>query len=240
MSLICLGMPTYGALSAGAARGFFRAGADHDVRRLIQQGSLLAANMNVLWCWALEEDPDYFAMQHADVEPAEGWLDLLVELLEAHELDVLGVALPIKDTRGLTSLAVARPDGDPWGVQCRLTLDEVHRLPPVFTSADLPGPLLINTGLWVCRWGPWAQEVHFSIRDRIVRKDGRWTVEVEPEDWAVSRRMHALGLRLGATRLVQAAHRGEVGFGNWEPWGQPFDRDHVACSLVSDRNGEIS
>ena len=233
-----LGMPGYGQVTGGAARGFFRSSAKLDVVLRMQESSLLAQNFNALWCEALnlhrKRGLDYFAMIHADVEPQDGWLDTLVEELEAKQLDVLGVVVPIKDVRGVTSTALARDDGDPWRVHCRLTMSDVHRLPETFTAADIPGgrPLLLNTGLWVCRFGDWCRQVRFTINDRIVvDKDGDYIPQVEPEDWYFSRLLHGLGLKVGCTRKVDVGHRGHMVFGNSRGWGNnTFDREYVARS----------
>ncbi|HEX6985675.1 MAG TPA: hypothetical protein VF170_09870, partial [Planctomycetaceae bacterium] len=170
---VFLGMPGYGELTAGAARGFWRATRRPESHVCYQynEGSLLAANFNTLWCGALNlrhrgERVDYFAMQHADIEPQDYWLDTLIEEMEARDLDLLGVVVPIKDMKGVTSTALARPDGDTWRIQCRLTMAEVYRLPETFTSEDVGHPLLLNTGLWVCRFGEWAKQVRFTINDR--------------------------------------------------------------------------
>jgi SAM-dependent methyltransferase len=238
---VCLGMPGYAAMTGGAARGFYRASRTLDVRLHQTESSLLAHNMNRLWCWALNTahkgDPvHYFAMQHSDIEPEDFWLDKLAALLDETGLDVLGVVAPIKDQRGVTSTAVARPDTN-WRVAHRLTMREVHRLPETFTSADVGGPLLLNTGLWVCRFDEaWAKKVHFEINDRIywdpTRKE--YTPEVEPEDWFVSRLFHELGLKVGCTRAVELGHRGAALFGNTNPWGtNDFDREYLSASTVA-------
>lgn len=239
---IFLGMPGYGDLTAGAARGFWRATRrpDSEVRYQYNHGSLLANNFNQLWCSALNHCLDgwpvrYFAMQHADIEPQDWWLDTLIDALDASGLDVLGVAVPIKSpTEGLTSLALARPDGSTWRPLCRLTLDEVYSLPNPFTSADLGHPLLINTGLWVCRFDPsWASLVKFTINDRIVQTpNGRYAPEVEPEDWYASRLFHELGLKVGATRQIALTHRGPAAFPNSKTWGEPFDSAYVDKSQL--------
>lgn len=236
---VCLGMPGYGQVTSGAARGFYRASAGgRVVNRHVREGSLLAHNFNLLWCWALNEHRagrcDYFAMQHADVEPQDGWLDVLIDELDARRLDVLGVAVPIKDTRGVTSTALARDDGDTWRVHGRLTMSELHRLPETFTAADVGRPLLLNTGLWVCRFGDWCRKVKFTINDRItVRADGSFAPEVEPEDWYFSRLLNELGLAVGCTRKVRLSHRGEMAFVNDRPWGQnPFDREYLPRSVL--------
>jgi len=237
-----LGMPGYGNLSAGAARGFFNAcdGKSLALSLKLQGSSLLAHNFNILWAWALNESRkgpvDYFAMQHSDIEPEDYWLDKLTAEMEARDLDILGVVVPIKDMRGVTSIAVGRQDGSNWRVGHRLTLREVYRLPETFTSADVGGPLLLNTGLWVCRFREeWAKEVHFEINDRIVfdTKSETYVPEVEPEDWYFSRLLHELGLKVGCTRKIPLGHRGDMVFGNTRGWGEyDFDREYLTESAL--------
>lgn len=233
-----LGMPGYGDLTAGAARSFARASAGKlAVRSIYKQGSLLALNMNQLWCWALNDAKrqglDYFAMQHADIQAEDYWLDTLVAELENRNLDVLGVVVPIKDGHGLTSTALARPDGDTWEVHARLTMTEVFRLPETFTSEDVGYPLLLNTGLWVCRFREeWARQVYFTINDRItVDQDGIYRPQVESEDWFISRLFHGLGLKVGCTRKVAVAHQGVALYQNTSAWGDwKFDQGLASAS----------
>jgi len=237
-----LGMPGYGSLSAGAARGFYKATREPDAVLHYQEGSLLANNFNALWCGALNCDPapDYFAMQHADVEPEDYWLDSLIEEMEAHDLDVLGVAVPIKDHHGLTSIALHANDGDDWKALCRLTMTEIFQLPETFTSEDTGHPVLLNTGLWVCRFNPeWATQVHFTINDRLVRdnKTGKYLAQVEPEDWWFSRNLHALGLKIGCTRKIKLMHRGGQVYPNTQPWGDAFDSQFVSKSQINSQAG---
>lgn len=239
---VLLGMPGYGQLTGGAARGFFQSsrGTRYQVDMLMEASSLLAHNMNRLWCWALNEARkgrcDFFAMQHTDIEPEELWLDKLIDELEANDLDVLGVVAPLKGIAGTTSTALARPDGNNWRVHCRLTMKEVYRLPATFTSEDVGYQLLLNTGLWVCRFDEsWAKKCHFEINDRINcdPESGNYYPENEPEDWYFSRQLHELGLRVGATRKVELGHRGEMVFGNTNGWGtQEFDKVYLSESVV--------
>jgi len=221
-------------LSGSAAAGFYRCTADPRLATLwMQSGSLLAHNHNLLWCGALNGykrgEVTHFACQHSDVEPAAGWLDTLLAELDATGLDVLGVVVPLKDERGLTSTAVARSDGDPWRVARRLSMTEVFDLPETFTSDDVGGPLLLNTGLWACRLGVWAADCWFTINDRLaIDRDGEYTAQVEPEDWFFSRRLHEQGVKVGCTRKVRLNHRGSVPFTNAAPWGRMrVDEDNV-------------
>ncbi len=249
---VCLGMPGYGRMTAAAAVGLFCASTGTveiggetktlDIDRIYNSSSLLAQNFNALWAWPLNlmhegTRVDYFAMQHDDVEPQKNWLDVAIEELERCDLDILGVVVPIKDPNGLTSLALDRDDGDAWRPQCRLTMTEVYRLPETFTSEDVGYRLLLNTGLWVCRFNPeWASQVQFSINDRISFDPNRtpaYVAEVEPEDWYFSRQCHRLGLRIGATRKIIINHAGEQRFSNCAPWGQlAFDSEYTTESVV--------
>jgi SAM-dependent methyltransferase len=244
---ILLGMPGYGHLTAGAGRGFWRATARPN--RLwfhCSQGSLLATNFNQLWCKALNlavegRPPKYFAMQHSDIEPEDFWLDKLIEELEAKGLDVLGVPAPIKDNQGLTSIALAHDDGDNMHVHCRLTAADIQRLPETFTTDDIPGkrPLLLNTGLWVCKFNfEWAKQVYFTINDEIVKMpDGKYAPLCEPEDWFFSRLCHEMGLKIGCTRKIKLTHAGEMRWRNWEVYGESFDKHNLKRSIFDEVDG---
>jgi hypothetical protein len=235
-----LGMPGYGSsISAFAAQSFWCASNDESLQvdRKYADGSLLAHVFNELWCWALNgRGVQYFAMQHADVEPQLGWLDVLIAELEEKELDVLSAVIPIKSDHGLTSTAVHR-DGNNWRPRCRLTMLEVYDLPETFTKKDVGGDLLLNTGCWVCKFDKsWAEQVHFEINNRIViGEDGSYAAEVEPEDWYFSRLCNEMNLRLGATRKIDIHHRGQTLYTNNEPWGmQRFDSHLTDKSVVPD------
>lgn len=238
---VFLGMPGYGRVSAAASRGLWFASRESKVHTAYQCGSLLACNFNALWVAALNmvhsgKQVDYFAMLHDDIGPEDFWLDKLIEELEAKELDVLGVAVPIKDHKGLTSLAIDHESGDTWRIQQRLTLSEVLRLPETFTSDDVGGPLLLNTGCWVCRFDmDWVTNVHFTINDRIAfdTRLNRYVSQVEPEDWFFSRLCHERGLALGATRKVRVIHEGAATFNNFDDWGsQSHDVEYASQPIV--------
>lgn len=235
-----LAMPGYGKQTADAGLGLWRARQDmSNVMVEYRCGSLLAANFNSLWTSALNivhggQELDYFGMLHDDIGPTPGWLDVLIEEMEDRDLDVLGVAVPIKDHKGLTSIAI---DGaGTWQPKCRLSLHEILNLPETFTSEDVGGNLLLNTGCWVCKFDQeWVKKIHFTINDRIVfnRATNRYESQVEPEDWYFSRLCHELGLRVGATRKVRVMHRGETDFNNFSDWGtQHFDREYITESTL--------
>src|SRR5262245_17498739 len=108
-------MPGYdGRGDIGAALGFWHTACKgmRNVQNIYRGGSLLASNFNRIWCYALNlvhhgERVDYFAMLHDDIDPEKYWLDKLIDELEAQELDLLSVVVPIKDRRGMTSTALA-------------------------------------------------------------------------------------------------------------------------------------
>lgn len=238
---VMVAMPGYGNQTGGAGRGFWRSTRlpESQVRYEQSYGSLLAQNFNSQWCSALNERHqgnrlDYFAMIHADIEPEDWWLDTLIAELEERDLDVLGVAVPIKDQKGLTSIALAHESGDPWRIKQRLSMKEIHRLPETFTSEDVGHPILLNTGLWVCRLGDWAKQVHFTINDRISfdTRLNQYVPQVEPEDWYFSRLCHELGLRIGCTRKVRLNHFGNMSFSNAYAWGDDYDKAWGESTVV--------
>jgi predicted O-methyltransferase YrrM len=239
---IVLAMPGYGHQTQKAGRALWRACRDMNSVLVVQEcGSLLAHNFNKLWCVALNrahagEPVDYFAMLHDDIGLADGWLDALIDELEANQLDILGVVSPIKDTRGLTSIALHR-EGDNWRPAARLSLHEIFELPPTFTSDDLGGKqLLLNTGCWVCKFDmSWATKVWFEINDRVGFNSATNQYEAlnESEDWFFSRLAHELDLKIGATRKLYVAHEGAMTYTNTRAWGShAFDAETCDRSLV--------
>lgn len=173
----------------------------------------------------------HFAMLHDDIVPVEGWVDILIEDLQASGADVCAAIMPLKDGHGLTSTAIDDPT-DPYRVIRRLSMAEVYRLPEVFTAADCGYPdnkLLLNTGCWVADIRkPWARKVRFTINDTI-RPDesGLLAAEVASEDWNFSRDVQDLGGKVVATRRCGAWHHGSFPFPNDTPWGE-WDCDRTS------------
>jgi hypothetical protein len=253
---IFLGMPGYGSQTAAASRAYWRCCQDvTDGRRCpsnehrdkvyqqTQISSLLAANMNTLWARARNMVHrggrlDYFAMLHDDIGTEDWWLDKLIDELEANDLDILGVVSPIKDQRGITSTAIDNKDGDPWDL-VRLTMDEVYKLPPTFTSQDVGGDLLLNTACWVCRFDKFSEwPFYFTINDEITYcpKRDEYVANVESEDWFFSRLCHKAGMKVGATRKIALFHEGNAKYINTQPWGsQRYDIGAVEKSPIPER-----
>lgn len=227
---IMTAMPRYnGDANFLAATAFYHPLKSGSAHKLVDakspQGSLLACTFNAAWAHAQDlyeaGKIDAFAMQHSDQAPEMGWLDNLLDEMERTGADVVGVVAPIKDDRGLTSIAVD-DTGDEWLCR-RLTLHEVMQLPVTFGDEDVGGPLLLNTGLWVCRLGAWCFDVHFRIHDCIRVEKGKRLARVIPEDWDFSRQLRQKGLRLMATRAVRLNHYGETAYPNFAAWGWEED-----------------
>lgn len=227
-SRVFLALPYHGIVHPGSVRGAFRfASRQHDLRINERSCSLLAFAFNLLFANCLNtREADrltHFAMLHADVEPQPWWLDTLLAEMEVHDADVVSAVVPLKADLGVTSTAVEEP-GDPWTAHLRLTLRQAHALPPTFSAADLGytdgRALLVNTGCWVMRLGPWAEEMCFTVRDRMMRAaDGTFAPQVEPEDWAMSRWWASRGLKVMATTTVGVVHHGSATFASFPDWG---------------------
>lgn len=234
--LVALALPYCGRIAFGAAQGYFLTptrGACQVVR-LATESSLLVHGFNSLWAEALNlrgRGLTHFAMIHADVSPEPGWLDVLLGELVRLGADLVSAVVPIKDERGLTSTAVAGEN--PWGSR-RLTLTEVHRLPETFGPEDVGGPLLVNSGLWVCDFTkPWCEQVHFRQRDQVVRgPSGQFLARTLSEDWAWAADLQQRGCRVYATRKVRLTHEGGRSYPNDHAWGR-WQRDEA----VTDEEG---
>lgn len=185
----------------------------------------------------------FFAMHHADISVAPGWIDTLVEELEKHGADVVSAVVPIKDPHGLTTTGVFSKDGNSLR---RYTMSEVMRFPETFDAStarpveltaeeklftpealatkwpDTTGQALaINTGLWVMRADvPWLDKLVFKFEDEFVKgEDGEYTAVCRSEDWLFSEDLATFGAKVMATRKVRVRHWGTTAFGNDRPWG---------------------
>lgn len=224
---VLLGVPHYGAVEANAIVGISQASEHADVLVIPHGCSLLAHNFNKIWAGALAKRRElgltHFAMIHSDVEAPRGWLDVLLAEMDAAGADVMGVPMPLKDRRGLTS--VGKQDRQ-TGAISRFTMRELEAFPLTFDAQAVgvagTHDLMINTGLWACRFTePWVEEFYFEVRDAIVRlDDGRFQARVLPEDWNASGWWARRGLKVFLTRKVKAVHHGKMGFPNHGGWGE--------------------
>ena len=221
--MIFLGIPHYENVCHGLVTSTMLASNRRHFGVVMQGTSLLANGFNKLWADALnrreEKSITDFAMNHADIEAENGWLDKLLDEKDRVGADILSVVIPIKDRRGLTSTGYVSPESQQIK---RLSLTEVHALPKTFSSGDLPGKIVVNTGLWVCSFSDsWVEQIHFEIRDAIVKnEDGKFEARVLPEDWNFSLQAQSMGLKVFATTSVKAIHVGKYNYGNDSAWGE--------------------
>jgi hypothetical protein len=240
MPSVFLAVPSYGPLEPEGTPGRDCPCASAEVVTGYRSSSLLCYGFNELWCAALngraEHGYTHFAMNHADVAALPLWCDTLIEEMERVGADVISVVIPIKDDRGETTTGWMDPDS---GALYRYTMKEIFDLPETFDAAAAGVPdkiLLVNTGLWVCRFTePWVEEVTFQIRDKNVRKDnGTFEATVISEDWHFSRWLHEHDKRVFATRKVAVEHFGRKGYRNDRVWGtwthdENFDKQAIYC-----------
>ena len=205
----------------------------------------LCCTFNIGWAIALERyergECDFFAMQHDDVRPCVGYLDELHADLIASGADVLSAVVPIKDHRGLSSTAVD-DTGDPWHPR-RLTFKQLRKLPEIIYDEDVGGPLLLNTGCWMVRLGPWALEENldgtfkfrFDTDNKIYRdpRTGKIRVGFIPEDWDASRQFRAAGLKLAASRRLVVGHYGGMNWSSGDVWGWEHDEQNAPQEAVN-------
>jgi predicted O-methyltransferase YrrM len=184
---------------------------------------------NTLWCEALDQrdkgEATHFLMLHSDIVPQVEFLDKMHEIMARTGADILSAVSPIKDSKGLTSIALDEQLGDrdfDWAPR-RLTMKEIHTMEPTFTLPNL----LINTGLMLVDLRKdWTNHIWFHFDDRIAVFNGKRTPQMRPEDWNFSKDARKLGAKIWATREVTLTHHGQQSFPTAFPWGE-WDTDQV-------------
>lgn len=232
-----LGIPTHnGQLYAGVGEDASTAG--RSVIKGWGTSSLIPKTFGQLWCMAVNMADDgkvtHFAMQHSDIIAEPGWLDILHDEMERRQVDLIGVVMPIKDERGLTSMGIDIRR-EPELTFRNISMREVDTLPETFTARDVregkngQGDLVLNTGLWLCKLNkPWNKKVCFQISCWIEWDDPKYPrghLCVEPEDWYFSRQLITMGVPICATRKVRARHMGTTAYENQGAWGSIFYDD---------------
>lgn len=178
--------------------------------------SCVCKNCNNLFSAALNMRDDgitHFCLLHADIIPQGNWLEELYNEMVAHNLEVLSCVVPMKgkSRNGRFEVSTAwSPDGDVRN----MTLEEFG-LNRTRINDNKP-PLLINTGVCLMdlrrNWDDFA----FSMHDYIYKKDGKYAVGFEPEDYRAAVWFHQHGVRYGATSKVKVIHTGKYDWTNWE------------------------
>lgn len=181
--------------------------------------ALLAAALNC----REEMGLTHFCMHHQDVEPEPWYVDKALDIMDRDGLDVLACAVPIKDSKRMTSVAVL--DRDTLHTR-RLSVKEVRQLPMTFTKEDLPKLgwknhlLLPVAGLFFMALDPEKildergnSRLWFESPSRIVRdQSGAYISAVWDEGWNISVQMLLAGMSVGCTREIALAH---LGGGAW-------------------------
>ena len=214
MQRIFLGIPTYdNTVHTSCMMGVLNASKTRVMQVACNGSSLLPHGFNILWAMGNGSKSDYFAMCHADIGPDAGWLDTLIDELEATEADVLSAIVPIKSGENVYSTSLCHRGCES---HYRLHVNDLAKLPETFGTKELQevsgedGELCVNTGLWVCRLGQvWNKQVQFQMHTSIVwDEEGKAYCSIIPEDWDFSQQLHALGLKVMATRKVRVMHSG--------------------------------
>ncbi len=173
----------------------------------------------------------------------DGWLDIEVDELLAHNADFISAAMAIKDHRLVTSCGIGNP-ATRWNPWRRFTTKELARsLPPTFSAADIGyGDKYLIHSHALCvfdmRKKFWWQtdstgciRAMFNYEQRIFRDtDGLWKVIQDSEDWAFSRRLWELGAKSVITSKVKTFHHGSVSFENDSELGSWQDGDEDTAS----------
>lgn len=223
--VVYLGMPSRdGTAHMKAHAAFFAATTSGEIGIChgSSTSSLLNFNCNSLWANALNGASfnggpfTHFAIQHNDVCPEPGWLDVLHRVMQRTKAVVVSAVIPHRSNTGYTSTALET------GVFYKprpLTLKETFSRGETFTDPDL----LVNTGLMLVDMSdPNIKHCHFSCKDtvEISHLEDKFVARTIPEDWNFSRMVKIFTKKeLYATHLVKLFHdRPE--WHNHHPWGQ--------------------
>lgn len=190
-------------------------------------------NMNDLWCECRNRRVyHYFAMQHADVAPDNGWLGVLIEEMETHNLDFIHAPCAFGNGRGITSTGIGYSD-DIWAPVRRITTSERLSMPGTWdlgrVKAEYDGAadrILPNTGCAVWKIGEWFDEFRFTMIDRIVKHGGKLCAQSVSEDYVWGHWAHERGLRVGFTNRVATSHYKRVPYSTKDAWGAPRDEEY--------------
>lgn len=189
--------------------------------------SKLTQNFNMLLCEAINRgEHTHFAMLHADIFPAQGWLTRMHDIMERTGADILSVVMPLKNDKGLTSIGLCEEETVPLKVK-RLTMNEIYQREETFTDPHI----IVNTGLMLINLkAPFMSHVgrglQFRVTDQILKlDDGRLHAYGGSEDWLFSLDARGLGAKIFVTREVSAAHIGGASWPNDHAWGTTLSEE---------------
>lgn len=213
---VYVALPSYnGWYSGGTQAACDRATRRYSLKKEQYNSSLLTKCFNVLWVRAVMSGCRYWAMIHADVNPPPGWLDTMIGDMDRLKATMMSACISLKNEERQISCAMCRPDTcEPHHI---LTLDDLEKLPPIFTgwnvnkTLGVDGDLLVNTGLWVADLSAeWVYRVWFEFKSSI-----SWTnyklahISQASEDWLFSQKLHEHGVTVYATQKMRVGHLGQ-------------------------------
>lgn len=214
---VALVTPHYGQVSMGLLNTLQYASLKGLVRSLrAVSSSVLPHTFNTLLGAALDArdrgEVTHLAMAHSDILAEPGWLDGLWAEMQTTGADLVSAVVPIKEGSTRTSTAIGL-EADPWAVVRCLHLEDRADMPETFGPADVCGAgevLLLNTGLFLADLRrPWWDDFAFTFHCRLSRQpDGTRVAESRPEDWELSRHLHAAGAKIRGTWKVRLSHEG--------------------------------
>jgi len=203
---------------------------DHMGVPIRPEHSILTKNFNDCVAGCLNGGYDYFAMLHADVSAADGWLTALLREMNTAGVDVIHAPVCICDGGGLTSTAVACDEGD-WDLPRRISTTELKQLPATFTVEDVRRELepdarwlLPNTGCMVIRTRVLYDFPGFEIKDRLYRNHaGEWGADFLPEDWNFGIWCGRNDIAVAGSTIVETNHHKRVPVSSGIAYGQSTD-----------------
>jgi hypothetical protein len=227
--LVCLALPSREALDRPRMLGatLHASSGGCIVFPMTASSSLINHCFNTLWAGlhnALESGHEYewWAIAHDDIELSPNWVETLIATAAEHQADFVSAYVPIKFHKGTVSAGYYVGD-DPFDMR-RYTIREMANLPETFTSDDVPGNLVLNTGCCVLRLhGEWVRHPERFLFDDQVRmtrnRAGEWKAQCFSEDWLFTDKIRRAGGRLASTRRVGCGHRGSHVYWNNTIWG---------------------
>lgn len=176
---------------------------------------------------------DYFAMIHSDMAAEPGWLGVLIDEMDKHDLDMIHAVAPLKDARGMSSTAMAY-SMEPYGRKRKLSIREAFSLPETFTLADVKEKIdpdaqvfLPNPGCMVMRVGKWFYDwPGFETWSKVDKHEGQYRSHFVSEDYVFGYYAAEHNLKLGATTRVRTHHFGRCDYSTVTAWGMETDREY--------------
>ena len=182
----------------------------------------------------------YWCLLHADVAPAEGFVDAMLDSLESRDLDVTHAPCRYKNDSGKVMTALGRP-GKFWGPNREITTSELAQLPHTFDADDvcelfdMPDRILLpNTGCMMFRLDSWIEDFPgFRMIDQFGRDSlsGDWVARSVSEDYWFGFWAAENGVRVGGTKHP-TGHWGRREFRSDEICGQEHDEGFLRVAQL--------